>query len=375
MRDVAALTPKPSVEQYAGGLRIILLVVAAFVQFALSSRALATWLPHYRPAWVAVTAFVVIAAVTLGSGWWVLRLRPLPPAFTVVGTVAIFVASSGGSLAVPRDRFFEDAHWTFGLAGWPLLLLLTTCTLPTVAVALGANAAINLVLYVLIAPFTAAAFAAAGTAVSSVLGFQLAVAIAVHFSRVRAAMAAELAVQRAGLITDKLIAEDLERRNRSRRADQLGGALPLLVGLADQTLDVEAEQSRQLCALGAARLRRLLAEGDSVSDSLGHELAACVDVAQRNGLVVELRISGPAQAVPVEVRRALTEPVMTALAMAVNTAHVTLLRTAGTTRVAIVAGTSREHLTIPHSTGIEMTSSTEDGTLWVEALWRRQPND
>ncbi|XVS61921.1 hypothetical protein ACQPYE_27070 [Actinosynnema sp. CA-299493] len=375
MRDSTAPPPTTQVEQYAGSLRVVLFVVAVFVQFALSFRSLVTWFPHYRPTWVAVAAFVIVAVVTLGSGWWVLRSRLLPPAFIVSGTIALFAASALGTLAVPPDRFFEDAHWSFGLVGWPLLLLLATRKLTATATALGANAAINLVNYALIAPLTAAAFAAAGTAVFSVLGFQLAVAVAIRFSHTRATVGAELAAQRASLVTGKLIAADVERQNRSRWADQLGGALPLLVGLADQTLDVETEQGRQRCALGAARLGRLLAENDSVPDSLGHELAACVDVAQRSGLVVELRVSGSAQAVPVEVRRGLTEPVMTALAMAVDNAHVTLLRTEHVTRVAVVADTNRAHLKIPHADGIDITSSTKDGTLWMEAMWTRQLAD
>ena len=51
------------------------------------------------------------------------------------------------------------------------------------------------------------------------------------------------------------------------------------------------------CALAAARLRRLIAESDDVPDPLLHELRACVDLAERNGLPVDLvAVGDPAAA-------------------------------------------------------------------------------
>ncbi len=61
-------------------------------------------------------------------------------------------------------------------------------------------------------------------------------------------------------------------------------------------------------------MRRLFAESDDVTDPLEHEIHACVDVAERQGKSVQLSIRGARPALPLDVRRALTEPVIAVLA-------------------------------------------------------------
>ncbi|MGW4500056.1 hypothetical protein ACWENR_15765, partial [Micromonospora sp. NPDC004336] len=71
--------------------------------------------------------------------------------------------------------------------------------------------------------------------------------------------------------------------------------------------------------------RRLIAESDDVPDPLLHELRAAADLAERNGLPIDLVTIGAPPPLPVEVRRRLADPLTATLADARGWARLTVV--------------------------------------------------
>jgi hypothetical protein len=165
----------------------------------------------------------------------------------------------------------------------------------------------------------------------------VAAVVITHVLTRSAEQAAEAKVDWQSAATRTALAEQWELDLRVTFAGQLGATIPLLANLADGTLDPSDEATRQSCALSATQLRRLFAENDDAPDPLVHEVTACVDLAERRGLLVSLAICGEPTPVPPDVRRELTDPLMVALSRAQARARVSLLRTSEEVRVAVVA--------------------------------------
>ena len=121
------------------------------------------------------------------------------------------------------------------------------------------------------------------------------------------------------------MAERLHADRRQRYRIVRDAVAPLLAGLADGTLDPADREVRHRCAVEASRLRRLFAETDDVADPLLHELRACSYIADQRGVVVDLQLTGRLPALDRDVRRALTEAPLLALAGAERRARVTVL--------------------------------------------------
>ncbi len=172
--------------------------------------------------------------------------------------------------------------------------------------------------------------------------------------------------------------------DRRRRYHEIADtARPLLAGLADGTLDPADETVVRRCAIEAARMRRLFAESDDIGDRLLNELRACVAVAERRGVLVNLIVQGGWPELPREVRRALTDAPMHVLSTAVGAARVTVVgstevdqrgnavRTVAVSVLADQPGTPAVSGVEPTETSGVRTTSILDGTrVWVEATWR-----
>src|SRR5207244_3185595 len=117
-----------------------------------------------------------------------------------------------------------------------------------------------------------------------------------------------------------------DRGRRYREVATTAG--PLLSGLADGTLDPANPDVVRRCAIEAARMRRLFADSDDRGDRLLHEVRACVDLAERRGVAVDVISDGSWPELPREVRHALTDGPMQVLS--------TLRPDAQTARVAVV---------------------------------------
>ncbi|WNV84637.1 hypothetical protein [Umezawaea sp. Da 62-37] len=350
-------------------MRIGVLVVAAAVQLGLNAPPLVRHQAEYRPAWVVDAAFVALLLVTAACAVWVPRGRPLPVSVVAIGTIVVLTASSAVTAALPPDGFFLDVHWSFGLVGWHLLVLLFDRVGLLVA-ALTTHFAVSVVQFALVGGHDRAEIGAAGVVVLSVLSFQAAIAVITLVLRRQSRQAARVAADRDRVATRAALAEQWERDLRTTFAGQLGATLPLLVGLADRTLDPREDDTRHRCALAATQLRRLFAENDDVPDPLVHEVAACVDAAQRRGVEVSLAVSGAAVAVPTAVRRELTAPLVVALSAVRERARVSVLRTDREVRVAVVTDTAVGDGIGGGSALVEVECGTYGEHTRMEARWR-----
>ncbi|HEX6346244.1 hypothetical protein [Umezawaea sp.] len=350
-------------------IRIVLLAVTAVVQTGLN----ATWLVQhqrdYRPAWVENTAFATLALVTVVCAVWLLRRRPLPAPVAFGGAAVVLAASVAATAALPEDGFFLDVHWSFGLVGWHLLVLLVD-RLGVLIGALAAHGVASVTQFVLVGDHDRAEVGGAGVVVLSVLGFQAAIVVISLVLRRQTGLAAAVAADRDRIATRAALAEQWERDRRQTFAGQLGATLPLLVGLADGALDPRDDATRRRCALAATQLRRLFAENDDVPDPLVHEVKACVDAAERRGIEVSLAVSGSAVAVPTVVRRELTAPLVVALSHTRTRARVSVLRTDQEVRVAVLADTDPGDGIAPTSPLVRVECDTYGPRTRMEARWK-----
>ncbi|MFI9010858.1 hypothetical protein ACIGNX_26835 [Actinosynnema sp. NPDC053489] len=345
------------------GLRLVLLGVTAVIQPSLGVGPLLALNPH--PA--ARVAFAVPALVTLLCAVWVVRRRALPRVVAFGGAAAVLAASAVATATLPPDAHFGPAHWSYGLVGWHLLLLLLD-RVPVLLAAQAAHLVLSLGQWLLAGVPDRAEVGAAGVVVLSVTSFQLAVVVMSRFMLRTARQAAEVAAERERAATRAALAEQWEQDLRAGFAGHLGATLPLLADLADGVLDPRDEDTRRRCALAATQLRRLFAENDDVPDPLVHEVTACVHVAERRGVAVSLAVSGAPVPVPTDVRRELTGPLAEALSAARERARVSLLRTGSEVRVAVVADAGVE---LGTATGrVEVECGTYGRHTRMEARWR-----
>ncbi|WP_290050277.1 hypothetical protein [Amycolatopsis solani] len=153
----------------------MLLGVTAVIQPGLGLAPLLRHQSAYRPPLAADLAFVVLAAVTAACAWWVLRRKPLPLAVSIAGTLVVLTASSVATAALPPDSFFREPHWSFGLVGWHLLVLLAD-RVPALLTALGVHVAASVTQFLLAGPVARTELGDAAIVVFGVTVFQLAVA-------------------------------------------------------------------------------------------------------------------------------------------------------------------------------------------------------
>ncbi|MBN6037720.1 histidine kinase [Amycolatopsis sp. 195334CR] len=351
-------------DRVLGIVRFALLVVVAAIQPALSLSRVSGGADS--------AAFLALAAVVVVAAAWVLRGQAVPLPVALPLAVVTLAASAVSTWMVPPDELFGEEHWSFGLVGWHLLVLLLDRP-ALAAAALGAHVVLSLSRLVTTAPTERGEVGEVAIAVLSVISFQLAALALARLVHRRARQAGEAAAERDRQAHRKALAEQEEADQRIRFAGQLGATLPLLAAMADRTLDPRTPETRQRCVLAATQLRRLFAENDDVPDPLVHEVSACVDLAERRGLTVALAVSGEPVEVPTEIRRELTAPLVTALVGARSQARVSVLRAVGEVRVAVLTdGEPGETPAGSPRVGVECHTLGE--RLWMEAKWRAEPS-
>ena len=208
-----------------------------------------------------------------------------------------------------------------------------------------------------------------GTAALQVTLLLAARALAATAQRAAAVAEAEGAVRRRRQVAERLHADRRQRYRTVRDA-----VAPLLAGLADGTLDPADREVRHRCAVEAGRLRRLFAETDDVADPLLHELRACSYIADQRGVVVDLQLTGRLPALDRDVRRALTEAPLLALAGAERRARVTVLGRTDEVAVSVLVDGRGPAPAEPGgraSSKVTVSVLDEEDRRWVEARWRR----
>ncbi|MCL7456786.1 hypothetical protein AB0I85_18860 [Micromonospora echinofusca] len=305
-----------------GGARVVAVVIALAWHTAIALPAvLGAWAELAAPA-VVLAGWLLVATVGVLAGLRLLRGARLP----AWPLVALLLVVDAVVVAAAGDRqLFTAANWVWGTLGWFFVMVLWGRRVYGLIAALGVHALIALAGVLghgATAPADLARYAMSVYATST-----LQVAVLVGGTAI-----ARLARQRAGAAAAAHAAEaerdaaERARRERRARLTLAGGAAEeVLAELADGRADPADPDVQRRAVLAAARLRRLIAESDDVPDPLLHELRAAADLAERNGLPIDLVTIGDPPPLPVQVRRRLADPLTALLADARGWARLTVV--------------------------------------------------
>jgi hypothetical protein len=308
---------------------------------------------------------VMALAITAGSVL-VLRGEPGRGAAWAVALIAL-AASTAAAAASPADQMLA-VNWAWGSAGWIGVLVLLRRRFAELAWFLAAEALATLGVQVWdgvnradLAGFLAVLIWSTGAQVAVAFGVR---ALGVAASQAVAAVQSEDATRERAAT-----AELIRAARHSRWLALQESAVPLVAELAAGTADPADPQVRIRCAVQAARLRRLLAEGDEVPGSLVHELHASADVAERRGVAVDIETAGSLPPVPAPARRVITDAAIAILTAARSQARITLVTEATGIAVSFVADTGAAVWLPAAGEGVDIEQQEDDGMLWAEARW------
>jgi hypothetical protein len=311
---------------------------------------------------------VMALAITAGS---VLVLRGAPgwgPAWAIA--LIALAASTASAAATPAGQMLA-LNWAWGSAGWTGVLVLLRRRFSELAWFLAAEALATL-----------SVLAWQGMHRTDLAGFlavlawstgaQVAVAAGVRALDVAAGQAAAAARSEHAARERAATAETIRAARHVRWLALQESAVPLVAELASGTASPGDPQVRIRCAVQAARLRRLLAEGDEVPGSLVHELHASADVAERRGVAVEIETAGALPQLPGPARRVITDAAIAILTAARSQARITLAAVTAGVAVSFVADTGGVVRLPAAAEGVAVEQQQEDGMLWAEARWNTQ---
>ncbi|MBK1783274.1 hypothetical protein [Prauserella cavernicola] len=353
------------------GARIAILLVAVTVQFGECLPQLLANRDDHDPWWPELVAFCLLALVAATAAVALVRRSVCGPRSRVLAVVCL-LAGVLASVPVPVNLLLAADDWSFGLVGWYGLALLFDAPLRTIGTFLGAHLALTATEVLAKGVPPSIVTAAMAIAAVSVCGFQFAVALAAELFRRTAAAAEDASRREEEVRTREAIAENTHQDYQARYAMLQDSTAPLLTGLAQGTLDPDDEGTRRRCAIEAARMRQLFAESDDVADSLVHELRAGIDIAERHGVSVHLAVRGAVRDIPRRARHELVDAASVVLASARTRARATVVRGAETVRVSVVADAPAEAVRgLADPELIEITRTTDEERLWVEAVWPR----
>ncbi|MFY1624596.1 hypothetical protein ACN268_15530 [Micromonospora sp. WMMD735] len=343
---------------------------------------LAIGLPAVLGAWPTLAAPTVVAAGWLATcalgGYAAHRLlRGVPPPALPLAA-ALLAVDAAVFAAAGREQLFAAANWAWTGLAWFFVVVLWGRPIRWMIVLLAGHAAIAL----------AALVGHGATAPADLTRFTMYVygtsslPVAVFTG---AAVIATLARERADTATATLAvraerdaAERAWADRRARLALVGGAAEQVLAELADGRADPGDPFVQRRCVLAATRLRRLIAESDDVPDPLLHELRAAADLAERNGLPIELIAIGTPPPLPVEVRRRLADPLAAALADATGWARLTVVAGPDEVAVSLVTPDGQDpEAADPPAPGAGDDDQVEhvherDGEIrWTQTRWRR----
>ncbi|WP_238697125.1 ATP-binding protein [Streptomyces sp. E2N166] len=367
--------------QFLYGAQLAVLLISVVWQFTVSLRRLTVHQDVYRPAWAQTAAFVCLAAVAVIGGAYLLRGRQIPPRTRGWSLGSVLAVSAVCAFTLPPEQATGPADWAFGVVGWHALFLLADLRARVYAAFLGAHMGLNATAVVLSGAPSTAESAVMGISTISACGFQFSVGVLVtRLLHGTAPAAGTAAAREEELRTRERIHEHMQRDHKKRYRALTATTVPLLVGLGHGALSPHDEEVRLRCGVEAARMRRLFAENDAVSDPLLNELRACVEVAEDKGVTVSLAVRGQHGEVPVEVRRELIDPVTVILGRTRSTARLTVVWTPGAVRVSVISedcaddsSTRQNAQTHGRATDskVNVARTTRGKSVWVEASWRR----
>jgi hypothetical protein len=308
---------------------------------------------------------IMALAITAGS---VLVLRGAPGGCAAWAVALIALAASTAAAAASPASQMLAVNWAWGSAGWIGVLVLLRRRFTELAWFLAAEALATLGVQVWdgLNRTDLAGFLAL---LAWSTGAQVAVAAGVKALDAAAGQAAVAVRSEHAARERRATAEMIQAARHARWLALQESAVPLVAELAAGTADPGDPQVRIRCAVQAARLRRLLAEGDEVPGSLVHELHASADVAERRGVAVEIATAGSLPPVPGPARRVITDAAIAILTAAHSQTRITLAAVAAGIAVSFVADTGAVIRLPAAGEGVAIEQQQDGGMLWAEARW------
>jgi hypothetical protein len=330
-------------------------VVYCWMHYGLVASGVLIWLAYMVTG--AVSAWTVLRGGGQGAalGWAVCPVL-------LAGVVIVALESPEG--------FFGHYNWAFTISGWFALVALWRRTLPELLAFFAANFAAGLAALIWLGETGRLSIArfiveCAGISVLQVTIFVGGRAVA-GLARGRAEAEDALARTRIVLLASEA-AQATRRINYEMIKTTIAG---LLDDLAAGTLAIADPDTRRQVRVAVGRLRRYTVETDELPDQLSHELHACADQAERDGVAVDLIApAGAVPPLPVGVRRALTDPVIRVLGAAATQARITVVTTAASVIVAVIADALVPERLQATRDDVTVAQETEGERLWVQASW------
>jgi hypothetical protein len=284
--------------------------------------------------------------------------------------VVALVASTASAAASPAGQMLA-VNWAWGSAGWTGVLLLHRRRFAELAWFLAVEAAATLGVQAWdgLDRIDLAGFLAL---LAWSTGAQIAVAGAVKALDAAAGRAGTAARSEDATRGRAATAEVIRAARHARWLALQESTVPLVAELASGTADPGDPQLRVRCAVQAARLRRLMAEGDELPGSLVHELHASADVAELRGVAVEIETAGTLPQVPAPARRVITDAAIAILTAARSQARITLATVTAGIAVSFVADTGSVVLLPAADQGVAIEHQQDGSMLWAEARWNNR---
>ncbi|MEE6306737.1 ATP-binding protein [Plantactinospora veratri] len=349
------------------GLRWAVVVMSLAILLFLDLPRLLSSREAYAVLWPQIVTWAGLVAVTLAVAVATWRDRPLarwrPPLL-----VLVFALSALATASVRPEYLLGAAHWSEGDAGWQVVLLMMDTRIPAFVAVLAAHYLMTFG-QAAVAGQAALSVAGAVSATWAVLAFQLAIAMIAAVLRGMATSSAQALRAAERVRTSEAVARHLHADRTSRLSGLGAGTVPLLAGLASGELDPGDESVRRMCAAEAARMRRLIAAEDTAADSLAHELRACIELAERNGVAVSFAECGDRPELPPLVCQRLIEPAIAALATARGKARLTVASTRESVTVSVVA-TCPPPPPMLDGGGVRQSITVVGDRLWIQAAWQ-----
>jgi hypothetical protein len=355
------------------GLRIAASVITVAIMAGLSLPVLLSHLDVYPSASVQVDGYLVVVLIIAVDAVLVYRSRSWGPWRWPVAAVVLGVLIVS-RLDLPPGELLSAGDWVMGQIGWLGVLVLFDQPLVALLAFIAAQVLFSSSIVLLVDHADRHTLAAFGLVTVGTCSSELAVGAATVALRRVASRALAAARLEQDVLIGEAVAARLHADRRQRYEELAHTAGPLLAGLADGTVDPADSGTRRRCAIEAARMRRLFAETDDAEDPLLHELRACIDMAERRGVIVALATSGRWPPLPRDLRRALTNAPLSALATAATQARVTLVGTPAAVTVSVVADAAPAELPASAAEGVQVSSVVDESRLWVEARWTPQPS-
>lgn len=350
------------------GLRIAVAAIAAAI---MATSSLWRKLGEHHPLWPQLTAYGVLSTVLLAEVVLLARQqRRWSRSHRIAALGAVLCASSLSAWTLPDQYVTTADDWAFGTAGWFGVILLLDRPLTYLVVFLVLQELITVGRVAVAGPYDRDFLLNLVAGSIGVLGFPLGAALATTALQGVARAAASARREAERIRTAGELSARLHDQRQERFAVVFGTAEPVLQGLANRSLDPSDPAVQRVCAIEAARMRRLFAESDDVADPLLHELRHCADVADRRGVVVEFETTGSWLPIPLEARRALTEAPLAVLATAGSWARVSVIGTAGLLSVNVVADSGPCEIASADGSEVIVQALVDGDILWVEAQWQ-----